>query len=143
MMRAVFALVLTAAPAFAQDSTIETTILQDAIEDAVVEAITPAGPKAATGAAGELRVLDKITGQVTDLTLTSGQATTVGPLGVQLGECRYPVDNPSGDAYAEMRLTYEGQELPLFEGWMIASSPALSALDHPRYDVWVLRCITS
>lgn len=23
---------------------------------------------------------------------------------------------------------------------MTASSPALSALDHPRYDVWVLRC---
>jgi hypothetical protein len=26
---------------------------------------------------------------------------------------------------------------------MIASSPAISALDHPRYDVWVLRCIIS
>ncbi|MCW8843320.1 MAG: DUF2155 domain-containing protein, partial [Rhodobacteraceae bacterium] len=33
-------------------------------------------------------------------------------------------------------------EAPLFQGWMIASSPALSALDHPRYDVWVLRCKT-
>ena len=31
-------------------------------------------------------------------------------------------------------------EKALFDGWMIASSPALSALDHPRYDVWVLRC---
>jgi len=31
---------------------------------------------------------------------------------------------------------------PVFKGWMIASSPALNALDHPRYDVWVLRCIT-
>ncbi|MEM8579848.1 MAG: DUF2155 domain-containing protein, partial [Pseudomonadota bacterium] len=28
----------------------------------------------------------------------------------------------------------------LFEGWMLASSPALMALDHPRYDVWVTAC---
>ena len=29
---------------------------------------------------------------------------------------------------------------PRFSGWMFASSPALSALDHPRYDVWVVSC---
>ena len=31
-------------------------------------------------------------------------------------------------------------EAPAFHGWMIASSPALSALEHSRYDVWVIRC---
>ena len=31
----------------------------------------------------------------------------------------------------------------IFKGWMFASSPALSALDHPRYDVWVLSCSSS
>jgi hypothetical protein len=30
----------------------------------------------------------------------------------------------------------------VFSGWMIADSPALSALDHARYDVWILRCLT-
>ncbi|MGB0439332.1 MAG: DUF2155 domain-containing protein [Paracoccaceae bacterium] len=33
--------------------------------------------------------------------------------------------------------------LPVFEGWIIASSPALNAMDHARYDVWVLRCNTA
>ncbi|PZO87150.1 MAG: hypothetical protein DI626_04710, partial [Micavibrio aeruginosavorus] len=28
-----------------------------------------------------------------------------------------------------------------FSGWMFASSPALSAMDHPVYDVWVLDCL--
>jgi hypothetical protein len=28
----------------------------------------------------------------------------------------------------------------LFSGWMFASSPALSALEHPVYDVWVIDC---
>ena len=29
---------------------------------------------------------------------------------------------------------------PVFSGWMFASSPALSALEHAVYDVWVLDC---
>ncbi|WP_300392357.1 DUF2155 domain-containing protein [Henriciella sp.] len=28
----------------------------------------------------------------------------------------------------------------LFSGWMFSSSPGLSALEHPVYDVWVIRC---
>ena len=32
------------------------------------------------------------------------------------------------------------EEEARFYGWMFASSPALSALDHPRYDIWVLKC---
>ncbi len=30
----------------------------------------------------------------------------------------------------------------IFSGWMFASSPALSALQHPVYDVWVIDCNT-
>lgn len=29
-----------------------------------------------------------------------------------------------------------------FSGWMFASTPALSALEHPVYDVWVIDCKT-
>jgi len=28
----------------------------------------------------------------------------------------------------------------LFSGWMFASSPAINALEHPVYDVWVIDC---
>ncbi|MEM1379301.1 MAG: DUF2155 domain-containing protein [Pseudomonadota bacterium] len=28
----------------------------------------------------------------------------------------------------------------IFKGWMFASSPALNALEHPTYDVWVISC---
>lgn len=30
----------------------------------------------------------------------------------------------------------------IFSGWMFASSPALSALQHPIYDIWVIDCET-
>ena len=87
---------------------------------------------------GLLRMLDKMTGVVADHDLARGQSQALGRLTVTLDDCRYPSDLPSGEAYAHLTIT--DLDAALFKGWMIASSPALSALDHPRYDVWVLRC---
>lgn len=106
-------------------------------------AMPVAAQEAANAAGGVLRVLDKITGVVTDLELREGEVRNVGLLSIMLTECRYPVDNPAGDAYEMLIIRYREGEDPVFMGWMIASAPALNALDHPRYDVWALRCITS
>lgn len=88
---------------------------------------------------GSVRVLDRMTGAVTDYDLAPGQVQDVGKLSVRLDECRYPADTPS-EAYAHLTISDTGQVDPVFKGWMIASSPGLNALDHPRYDVWVLHC---
>jgi len=90
-----------------------------------------------------LRAMDKISGEVVDFQLTPTQTKQLGRIQVTLGECRYPVSNPAGEAYAYLTVRNAGQEETVFSGWMVASSPALNALDHPRYDVWVLRCMTS
>jgi hypothetical protein len=58
-----------------------------------------------------------------------------------MDECRYPADNPAGDAEAHLTISDNLRPEPVFNGWMIASSPGLSSLDHPRYDVWVLSCV--
>ncbi|MCQ0970752.1 DUF2155 domain-containing protein [Paracoccus sp. TK19116] len=92
----------------------------------------------ATGAL--LRGLDKVSGQTTDMVLGVGDSTRYGRLEVRLGECRFPAGAPSSDAFAQMTITDTLQNVTLFSGWMIASSPALSALDDPRYDVWVISC---
>ncbi|WP_333714761.1 DUF2155 domain-containing protein [Yoonia sp.] len=97
----------------------------------------------AIGPTGVLRVLDKLTGEVTDVELASGQSRELGFLGVSVTECRYPVENPAGDAFIFVQVTDLREGLDLFAGWMIASAPALNAIDHPRYDVWALRCSTS
>lgn len=89
---------------------------------------------------GTVRVLDKLTGTTKDLNLEPGAAQTAGRLGVVLDDCRYPADDPTSESVAHLVVTVAGQEAPVFSGWMLASSPALSALDHPRYDVWVLGC---
>ncbi len=95
------------------------------------------------GQGAVLRGLDKITGTVTDFDLRPGASAQMGRLSLTLGECRYPEGNPAGDAYAFLTVVEEGRDAPVFSGWMIASAPALNAMDHSRYDIWVLRCITA
>ena len=90
---------------------------------------------------GVLRWLDKLTGQTGDMELARGQSATNGRLTIQLDDCRYPADDPAADAQAHLTVMDATRKDPVFSGWMLASSPALSALDHPRYDVWVLRCV--
>jgi hypothetical protein len=89
----------------------------------------------------QLRFLDKLTSETGDVTLSRGQSAKFGRLVVKLDSCRYPTGNPASDAEAHLTVIEETTEAPLFSGWMLASSPALSALDHPRYDVWVLSCV--
>jgi hypothetical protein len=89
----------------------------------------------------QLRFLDKLTSETGDVTLSRGQSAKFGRLVVRLDACRYPTGNPASDAEAHLTVIEESTEATLFNGWMLASSPALSALDHPRYDVWVLSCI--
>ena len=105
--------------------------------------VADAQQASATGSGAVMRAMDKISGDVVDFELTADQTKQLGHIQVKLGECRYPTDNPTGDAYAYLEIRNAGVESPMFEGWMIASSPALNALDHARYDIWVLRCITS
>ena len=91
----------------------------------------------------ELKALDKMTGQSSSFEMLSGGSVQIGKLVIELKECRYPQDNPGGDAFAYLTITEpEKSDDPIFAGWMIASSPALNALDHFRYDIWILRCRT-
>lgn len=98
--------------------------------------------KAQSGPGAMLRGLDKVNGQTVDVEMQNGQTGAIFGLDVALGDCRYPVDNPTGDAFAYLTIWEKGEPEQLFDGWMIATSPALNALDHARYDVWVIRCIT-
>lgn len=90
-----------------------------------------------------LRALDKYTGNVVDIEMQAGTRSRFGRLEVILTECRFPSGNPAGDAYAGLQISEIGEEKPVFSGWMVASSPALNPMEHPRYDVWVLRCKTT
>ncbi|WP_245904284.1 DUF2155 domain-containing protein [Roseicyclus mahoneyensis] len=86
-----------------------------------------------------LRALDKMLGRPTDVDLAMGETVVFGRLAIRAIECRFPTEDPSSDAFAHVEIL-DTEGVTLFDGWMVASSPALSALEHARYDVWVLRC---
>ena len=109
----------------------------------VAQNSSPNTVETAQGAAAELRLLDKVAGKVRDVTLQLGDTYTLGKLRIVMGECRYPVANPAGNAYAFLTILSKDRTKEYFSGWMIASSPGLNALDHVRYDVWPLRCTMS
>jgi hypothetical protein len=86
-----------------------------------------------------LRALDRMLGRPTDVEMTVGETVMFGRIAIHAVECRFPSEDPTSDAFAHLEIL-DQQGNALFDGWMIASSPALSAMEHPRYDVWVLRC---
>lgn len=91
-----------------------------------------------------LRGLDKISGRVTDIKVQVGAPATYERLTITVGDCRTPPDDDSPDAFVFIKIVdgkLDGAEV--FSGWMFASSPALSAMDHQRYDVWALSCSAS
>lgn len=93
----------------------------------------------------ELRQLDKMTGRTDSFELAVGQTVRQGRMVVRLDACRASEADAGNGAMAFMTVwdTKVPETPPVFSGWMFAESPALSALDHPRYDLWVIRCTTS
>ena len=101
------------------------------------------GPQVEDGTGAVLRALDKVSGQSRDLSLQLDETTALGHLDITLRACRFPVEDPASNAFAQLQVHDNREDRSLFSGWMIAASPALNAIDHARYDVWVIRCTTS
>ncbi len=96
----------------------------------------------ASAPGGTVRWLDKISGITKDVEMTVGETQEHGRLSITLDDCRYPVKDPTSNAFGHLTIRDSLQKDPVFMGWMIATSPALSSMDHARYDVWMLRCKT-
>ncbi len=120
-----------------------------------VEASPPAAETEVERRAKTVRLngLDKITGRIMSFDAPVDTATLFGALKITARTChkRPPEEMPETSAYLEIMDfgpasqpgTAAAVGQPIFAGWMFASSPALSALEHPIYDVWVIDCIVS
>ncbi len=101
-----------------------------------------AGPAAAQDVA-VLQGLDKVTARISIIDAPIGGRIRFGTLSIVVRHCRKtpPEEPPETTAFLEIDDIKSGEEpVRLFAGWMFASSPALSALEHPVYDIWVVGC---
>lgn len=89
-----------------------------------------------------LRGLDKLTGRLSTMTIDVGQKAVFGALDVYVRVCYMhpPEEVPENASFLEIVEKKNDTERKVFSGWMFSSSPALSAMEHPVYDVWVLKC---
>jgi hypothetical protein len=96
--------------------------------------------------AAVLQALDKVTARVRRITVKVGEDVKFGTLSIKLDACRRapPEDTPESAAFLEITDGNAGGAPHLaFSGWMFASSPALSAMDHPVYDISVVECASA
>ncbi|MDA1132566.1 MAG: DUF2155 domain-containing protein [Proteobacteria bacterium] len=93
-----------------------------------------------------LQGLDKVTARISSIRAPLGQPVRFGTLIVTVRTCDKapPEEPPEVAIFVEVHDARQGQAAVLvFSGWMFASSPALSAMEHPVYDVWALDCASS
>ena len=87
--------------------------------------------------------LDKVTARVVTIEAPVGRTVHLGTLEIVARACmkRRPEENPESAAFLDVWDLKTGEAAQsVFRGWMFASSPALSAMEHPIYDIWVLDC---
>ena len=90
-----------------------------------------------------LQGLDKVAAKVSQIETKVGASVNFGTLSIVVRDCETaPPDAPPDNvAFIQIYETPPGEQTKrLFSGWMFSSSPALSALEHPVYDVNLLEC---
>ncbi len=112
-------------------------------EDAPPGTLIPAPGSMTDLPVAELQALDKITARVSSLDVKVGDTVTFGSLAIAVKACRKssPEDAPEAAAFLQIWEQKPGEDSHwVYSGWMFASSPALAAMDHPVYDIWVVDC---
>lgn len=86
-----------------------------------------------------LKTLDKVTGRTGNLSMTIGEPKQFGTLTIHVKACDRSNDTeiPEMTVFLEIYEAKDNQDQQLFSSWMFGSSPSVSSLEHPIYDVWV------
>jgi hypothetical protein len=88
--------------------------------------------------------LDKITARVTNFDVYVNETVQFGSLQITPRVC---YTRPATETQQRTSVFVEVDQVNLkggtdriFTGWMFADSPALNAIDHPVYDIWLVDC---
>ena len=90
-----------------------------------------------------LQGLNKTTARISTFDAPVDHAVRFGSLEILARRCHKtpPEEPPESVAFLEVvDVRPDAEAVAVFTGWMFASSPAISALEHPVYDVWVIDC---
>lgn len=99
------------------------------------------------GNVGTFQGLDKITARIKSFSIKVGEKSRFGVLDIKLDKCIYSKPTKMPESVAFIRISDETKKTInsqnnkiIFQGWIFASSPVMNALEHPVYDVTLIRC---
>ncbi len=91
----------------------------------------------------QMQAMDKITGKVNVIEVPVGGEVKFGSFSVVVRSCKTNSEDEVPENFAFVDVTdksFDKDEFNIFKGWMFSSSPAVNAVEHPIYDVWLLKC---
>lgn len=94
----------------------------------------------------QLQALDKVTGKMSVIEVPVNGEARFGSFSVIVRDCQTtpPEETPENYAFVDVADTNkDGKIFNIFKGWMVSSSPSLNSVEHPIYDVWLLKCINA
>ncbi len=111
-------------------------------QDAVAPPAAPAAPAPAWVArsTADLTALDKVSAKTMPLAIAVGGHAAFGTLTIAVRACEVRPPELASDATAFVDVTDANPGAPQFHGWLVRSAPAVSALQHPLYDLRLAGC---
>ncbi len=91
----------------------------------------------------QMQAMDKITGKVSLIEVPVNGNVQFGSFSIVVRACktRPPEETPENFAFVDVVDDYNSAKpVNIFRGWMMSSTPALNPVEHPIYDVWLLKC---
>jgi len=96
-----------------------------------------------TGTSAKFKLLDKTTNKVTQKTINVNSIIDWESLNIQIYACysTSPEEIPEDYVLLEIKDTLITKKEYIYRGWMISSSPDVTPLEHPIYDLWLIDCM--
>ena len=88
------------------------------------------------------KLLDKISNNLTQKSIKVNESDFIGTLNIKVYSCftEPPNETPEDYVLIDVKDNFQDEEKSIYKGWMISSSPDVTPLEHPIYDLWLLGC---
>ncbi len=88
------------------------------------------------------KLLDKISNKLTTKTIAVNDSDLIGTLYIKVYACftEPPDEIPEDYVLIDIKDNFQDESKSIYKGWMISSSPDVTPLQHPIYDLWLLGC---
>ena len=88
------------------------------------------------------KLLNKLSNKLDEKTIRVNETGFFGTLNIKVYSCftEPPNEIPEDYVLIDVEDNFKDEKESIYKGWMISSSPDVTPLEHPIYDLWLLGC---